>query len=67
MRAIAEPKYNKRVIATSGFIPVVNGERVYVNAVVEFKSMLIGANTSIKFYTDYLNSGLMRKEDVFGC
>ena len=57
MRAIAEPKFNRKVIATKDFKYVDGNERNYLNAVVQLTTVSLDIG-EIHFYVDFLNSGL---------
>jgi len=56
MRAIAVPKYSSKIIASSNFRPVDNGEKLYLNAITAFKSITVDVGEAITFYVDYLNT-----------
>ena len=57
MRAIAEPKYSSKIIASNNFRPVDNGERLYLNAVTMLRTITVGIDSTINLYVDYLSAG----------
>ena len=57
MRAIAEPKYDMRIVAQTGC--EANAEnKPNKNMITAFKTATLGLGVAITFYVDFLNSNM---------